>query len=165
MAFEGRDFAPGRGVPDARGLVIGGGDDALAVGAEGGGTNRFLMSLRVAISRPVAASQMRAVWSSDAVTTRLPSGLKAADVTGSPCPLRTRALAQIWHDPAQHVERLGELRRHRVVRVARPGGERELRRVDRMLFRLDVGERREGDRFVVARDPKRFAALFSRSVS
>jgi hypothetical protein len=36
---------------------------------------------RTAISLPVAASQMRAVLSVDAVTMRDPSGLKAAEVT------------------------------------------------------------------------------------
>ena len=44
MAFEGRDFAPGLGVPEARGVVIGGGDDALAVRAEGGRHNRSVMA-------------------------------------------------------------------------------------------------------------------------
>ena len=34
---------------------------------------------------PLSASHTRAVSSSDAVTTRLPSGLKAADLTGLLC--------------------------------------------------------------------------------
>jgi len=48
---------------------------------------------RTAISVAVAASQMRAVLSDDAVTMRDPSGLKAADITtrrprrGRSCPM------------------------------------------------------------------------------
>jgi len=40
-------------------------------------------------SSPVAAFQTRAVLSSDAVTTRVPSGENAAVATASLCPLRT----------------------------------------------------------------------------
>ena len=36
---------------------------------------------------PLSAIQTRAVLSSDTVTMRLPSGLNAADETGSTCPL------------------------------------------------------------------------------
>ena len=44
---------------------------------------------RTAISLAVAASQMRAVLSADAVTMREPSGLKAAELTASSWPRRT----------------------------------------------------------------------------
>jgi hypothetical protein len=43
---------------------------------------------RTAISLPLAASQMRAVWSHDAVTMRDPSGLKAAEFTWPSWPRR-----------------------------------------------------------------------------
>jgi hypothetical protein len=43
----------------------------------------------MAFFKPLAESQMRAVLSRDAVTTRFPSGLKAADQTMSSCPRRT----------------------------------------------------------------------------
>ena len=45
--------------------------------------------LRTSSSRPLAASQMRAVPSVEAVTIRAPSGLKRASLTVSVCPLRT----------------------------------------------------------------------------
>ena len=51
--------------------------------------HRSRVPRRTAISLPVAASQMRAVLSSDAVTMRVPSGLKAADVTTLSWPRRT----------------------------------------------------------------------------
>ena len=44
MAFEGCDFAPGLGVPEPRGVVTGGGDDARAVRAEGGRDERTVMA-------------------------------------------------------------------------------------------------------------------------
>ena len=44
---------------------------------------------KTAISVPVAASQSRAVLSSDAVTMRDPSGLKTADYTRPSCPRST----------------------------------------------------------------------------
>ena len=47
----------------------------------------LLWPLSSATSRPLAASQTRAVLSTDAVTTRAPSGLKAADSTRPPWPL------------------------------------------------------------------------------
>ena len=88
MAVEPADRLAGRGVPDPRGLVRRRGDDALAVGAERGATNRSLMAFeRLADRWPVAASQTRAVLSSDAVTMRLPSGLNAALTTASSWPL------------------------------------------------------------------------------
>ena len=60
---------------------------------------------------PFAASQMRAVWSTDVATMRDPSGLKAADITSSSCPRRTassvplvtsqmRAVLRSGYDPA-----------------------------------------------------------------
>ena len=80
MAFERlADRLAGRGVPDPRRLVIRRGDDALAVGAERRATHSASWPLSGSpIGLPVAASQIRAVLSSDAVTMRLPSGLNAA---------------------------------------------------------------------------------------
>ena len=49
---------------------------------------------------PVAASHSRAVWSEEAVTTRVPSGLNAADLTG--LSWRSGGTASIlppWRDP------------------------------------------------------------------
>ena len=49
----------------------------------------------VARALPESASQTRAVLSSEAVTTRLPSGLNAAELTASVCPWRVaRALPE-----------------------------------------------------------------------
>ena len=83
VAAEDGDRLAGRGVPDARGVVVRRRDDARPVGAEGGGIDLFWWPLRTAIALPVAASQTRAVLSSDAVTMRVPSGLKAAELTDS----------------------------------------------------------------------------------
>ena len=47
---------------------------------------------RTVISLPVAASQMRAVLSHDAVTMRVPSGLKAAELTDVLVPAQDRDL-------------------------------------------------------------------------
>ena len=44
-------------------------------------------------SLPVLASQMRAVLSSEAVTIRVPSGLKAAELTSALCPVRLVRIA------------------------------------------------------------------------
>ncbi len=64
MAAEDGDRLAGRGVPDARGLVIRRRDDARPVGAEGGEIHRpSSWPLRTAIGLPVAASQTRAVLS------------------------------------------------------------------------------------------------------
>ena len=72
MAFERlADRLAGRGVPDARCPVLGRGDDALAVGAERRAMHSDLMAFkRLADRLPVAASQIRAVLSQDAVTMR-----------------------------------------------------------------------------------------------
>ena len=80
MAFERlADRLAGRGVPEPRRLVRRRGDDALAVGAERRAHDLDIMaSSGSPIGLPVAASQTRAVLSSDAVTMRLPSGLNAA---------------------------------------------------------------------------------------
>ena len=73
------DRLAGRGVPQPRRLVIGRGDDALAVGAERRAAHRSSWPLSGSpIGLPVAASHSRAVLSEDAVTMRLPSGLNAA---------------------------------------------------------------------------------------
>ena len=65
----------GRGcVPDARGLVLGGRYDAPPVGRERGGCDDVTLTERTASSLAVAASQIRAVWSAEAVTMRSPIG-------------------------------------------------------------------------------------------
>ena len=79
----GELHAAGR-VPDARRLVTGGGDDAPPVGRERGGADGVAMAGEYGELLAVAASQMRAVWSSEAVTMRRPSGENAADRTTSP---------------------------------------------------------------------------------
>ena len=89
MAAQDRDLLPARGVPDAGGLVHRRCDDARPVGAEGGGSHEHSWPRRTAISLLLAASQMRAVLSIDAVTMRDPSGLKAAEFTTSSWPRRT----------------------------------------------------------------------------
>ena len=66
------------GVPDPRRAVAARGDDARAVRAEGGAIDRARVPAQVASGAPLAASQIRAVPSQLAVTTRAPSGLKAA---------------------------------------------------------------------------------------
>ena len=83
VAFEFGDLAARGGVPHPRGIVgprrgTQSGDDAAAVGAEGGAPDPLVWPSSLAVSRPVAASHTRAVLSSDAVTMRRPSGLKAA---------------------------------------------------------------------------------------
>ncbi len=84
VVAQNGDLLGGRGVPDARGLVVRRGDDARAVGAERGGMSPNPRGrCRTAICLAVAASQTRAVLSSDAVTMRDPSGLKAAELTNS----------------------------------------------------------------------------------
>ena len=89
MAFERlADRLAGLGVPDARRLVRRRGDDALAVGAERRAPHSASWPLSGSpIGLPVAASQIRAVLSEDAVTMRLPSGLNAALYTASSWPL------------------------------------------------------------------------------
>ena len=65
-------------VPDPRGLVGGGSDDASPIGRKFGGADRHVMSGRMAVCLPVVASQMRTLLSLEAVTMRCPSGEKAA---------------------------------------------------------------------------------------
>ena len=60
---QGGDLGAGGGVPDAGRAVMGGGDDAGAVGRERGALHPPSCPRRAAISAPVAASQMRAVRS------------------------------------------------------------------------------------------------------
>ena len=76
-------------VPDAGGRVVGRGDDARPVGAEGGGSDLSHVAAEDGNRLSVAASQTRAVSSEDAVTMRDPSGLKAAELTEFSWPLRT----------------------------------------------------------------------------
>ena len=71
MACEGSNLAPGLGVPDARGLVLRGSDHARAVRAESGGRKITMAFEGRDLASPVSASQMRAVLSSEAVTTHL----------------------------------------------------------------------------------------------
>ena len=88
MPLEGGEGLAGVGVPDPRRIVGRGGDDPLAVGAERGGVDRCGVPLgRVAKVLPESASQTRAVLSPEAVTTRLPSGLNAAEKTYVGVPL------------------------------------------------------------------------------
>ena len=78
MAGEHRE-RPRRGrVPDTRGLVGRRGDDAPPVGRERGRADRLVMAGSTASCLPVAASQMRAVLSLEAVTIRRPSGENTA---------------------------------------------------------------------------------------
>ena len=76
-------------VPDARGPVMGGGDDAPAIGRERGTQDALVVAGEDGELLAVAASQMRAVWSSEAVTMRRPSGENAAEKTRSPWPEST----------------------------------------------------------------------------
>ena len=73
-------------VPDARGLVVRGSDDAPPVGRERGAAHVSALVVcgrpspwpeRTASCAPLAASQMRAVRSLEAVTMRRPSGENA----------------------------------------------------------------------------------------
>ena len=63
--------------------------DAPPVWAEFGARQGTIMADERDDLPPVSASQMRAVLSSEAVTTRRPSGLKAASLTRSSWPVRT----------------------------------------------------------------------------
>ena len=80
----------GGGVPQPRGLVQRGGDDARAVRREGGAANLTVMAaqdgdLPCPWRRPTAARSCP----HEAVTTRVPSGEKAALTTASSWPRRT----------------------------------------------------------------------------
>ena len=79
------DRRPGRRIPHPRGLVSGRGHHPRAVGAERRAVDRSSCCKGLPIGAPVAASHTRAVLSSDAVTTRVPSGLNAALQTGPSC--------------------------------------------------------------------------------
>jgi len=63
-------------VPKARRVVIRGGDDARPIGGEGRTRHRSSWPRNAMIFRPVAAFQIRAVPSQEAVTMRAPSGEK-----------------------------------------------------------------------------------------
>jgi hypothetical protein len=82
MACEDGGLFAGVGVPQPRGVVARRGHHALAIGAEGRAQHWADMACEETASLPLSASHSRAVWSEDAVTTRLPSGLKAALSTG-----------------------------------------------------------------------------------
>ena len=77
----------GLGVPDAGGLVLRRRDHALAVRVEAGGDHCAACLITSPAGLPVSASHTRAASSvsPDAVTTRLPSGLKLADTTCAAC--------------------------------------------------------------------------------
>jgi hypothetical protein len=64
-----------------------------AVGAEGGRGDKAAGPR--ARATPVAPSQMRAVLSSEAVTTCVPSGLKTAEATRPPCPSSATRVAPV----------------------------------------------------------------------
>ena len=68
----------GGGVPDPRGVVVASGDHASAVGTERSACHLSLMNERECKALLVAASQICAVLSQLAVTTRVPSELNAA---------------------------------------------------------------------------------------
>lgn len=77
------DGHTGLSVPDA--FFPRGRDYPLAVGAEIGRIDIIIMLHRQADGHEASASKMRAVLSSDAVTTLLPSGLKRANRTYLSC--------------------------------------------------------------------------------
>jgi hypothetical protein len=80
-------------------------DDARPIRAEGGEHDgRRMTAQDCDLLAPLAASQMRAVLSPEAVTMRVPSGLKAADNTKSSCPLNDRRHADCWSALANSVE-------------------------------------------------------------
>jgi len=75
VAAELAEFLAGGRIPDARRTVVTGGDDLRAVGTVRRRPDKGGVAAELASSWPVAASQMRAVWSSLAVTICAPSGL------------------------------------------------------------------------------------------
>ena len=78
MPLEGGERAP-VSASHSRAVLCrqGGGDHPLAVGAERGASTRPV-ALEGGEAAPVSASHSRAVSSSEAVTSRLPSGLNTA---------------------------------------------------------------------------------------
>ena len=86
MAGEDGELRARLRVPDARGLVLAGGNDAPPVGRERGADTTEVAGPwpeKTASGLPVSASQMRAVPSMEAVTMRRPSGENAGDRTES----------------------------------------------------------------------------------
>jgi hypothetical protein len=67
--------------PISRGMVTGRGNDACLVWGECSGDDHPPWPSSVASADPRLAPQIRAVWSTDVVTTRAPSGEKAAEMT------------------------------------------------------------------------------------
>src|SRR5580692_3243707 len=59
---------------------------------------------------------------------------------GLPNILNDPSVAEIRYDTTQSVERLSKLRSCHVARIARPGGERELRCINPTLVRLNIGQ-------------------------
>ena len=76
--------AAGRGIPDARGLVVRRGDEPLPSGENAADSTKS-GSLKSSDWRPVAASQMRAVLSCDAVTMRRTVRREGAQFAPNPC--------------------------------------------------------------------------------
>ena len=87
VTVELEDDGAGLGLPDPRSPVHRCGDDAAAILAEQRASDLACVSIELGDEAPVSARQIRAVWSTDAVTTRLPSSLNAAVVTVPVCPL------------------------------------------------------------------------------
>ena len=81
MAAQDGELLAGGSVPEPGGLVPGRGEHARPVGREHRRVDRILMAAQDRSSWPVAASQSRAVSSSDAVSTRAPSGENTAEKT------------------------------------------------------------------------------------
>ena len=84
MSGKYDDLAARGRVPDTRGLVGRSADDARAIGRPCGRPTLSRCPDSSASCVPVAASQMRTVWSNDAVTMRRPSGENSAVRTASP---------------------------------------------------------------------------------
>ena len=83
MPEQDVDGAAGAGVPEPRRAVGAGGEDAPAVRAECGAQNpASVASQQCGVCGRCVASHTAAVPSSLDVTTRVPSGLNAAPVTG-----------------------------------------------------------------------------------
>ena len=78
MALESGQELAAVGLPEPRGLVLRGGEHAAAVRAEDRAVTLPVWPWKMAKSLPLSASQSRAVSSSEAVSTRRPSGLKTA---------------------------------------------------------------------------------------
>ena len=85
MPLEHGEALSRSGVPDPGRVIVRGRDDAIAIGAERGRVDRFGVPLEHDDRLADRASQTRAVGSSEAVTTRVASGLNAAVDESGPC--------------------------------------------------------------------------------